>query len=277
LVDFSMSRKFREIGLDWEGSGYFGVPDPSPAPRSRPGSEIDPWDLWIAVFQRAKQGDFTHVPDLIPILMTSSDWLLVTTCSDLIGDAGPDVCFESILEGLRNTDDFLRATEYCQALYIRGKLSDVPTLAITYEKYKSRKDADIFPVWISDLLEIEDGPLPEPAHFEDVEDYREAVIDAYRNLVDELGSDQVFVFNGKRFGVSTVAKLTRQRIGQPVFRSIFRRKFEASTGIDCTRFYKREKVQPLAAAAIVEEFLESGEAAKYREGARYFFGHPIPG
>jgi hypothetical protein len=272
-----MSRKFKETGLDWEGSGYFGVPDPSPAPRSRPDGEIDPWDLWIAAFQRAKQGDFTHVPDLVPILMTSADWLLVTTCSDLIGDAGPEFCFEPILEGLRNTDDFLRATEYCQALYIRGKLSDVPTLAITYEKYKSRKDADILPVWISDLLEVEDGPLPEPEHFEDVEDYREAVMDAYRNLVDELGSDQVFVFNGKRLGVSTLASLTRERIGQPVFRSIFRRRFEASTGIDCTRFYKREKLQPLAAAAIVEEFLESGEAAKYREGARYFFGHPIPG
>ena len=41
--------------------------------------------------------------------------------------------------------------------------------------------------------------------------------------------------------------------------------------------YKKEGViQPLATAAILEEFLESPEAAKYEDGVRYFFGHRIP-
>jgi hypothetical protein len=56
----------------------------------------------------------------------------------------------------------------------------------------------------------------------------------------------------------------------------YRRRFEASTGIDCSGFYKDRNFQPLTAAAILEDFLESPEVARYEEGVRYFFGHRIP-
>ena len=46
---------------------------------------------------------------------------------------------------------------------------------------------------------------------------------------------------------------------------------------DWRGFYgKAGKLQPLSAAAIVEEFLESRESEKYEDGVRYFFGHRIP-
>ena len=51
---------------------------------------------------------------------------------------------------------------------------------------------------------------------------------------------------------------------------------EASTGIDCSGFYQEEKPQPLTAAAIIEDFLESSESQHYEKGVRYFFGHRIP-
>jgi hypothetical protein len=52
---------------------------------------------------------------------------------------------------------------------------------------------------------------------------------------------------------------------------------EANTGLDCRGFYDRDfMLRPLAAAAIVEDFVESGEANKYLPGVRYFFGHRIP-
>jgi hypothetical protein len=55
-----------------------------------------------------------------------------------------------------------------------------------------------------------------------------------------------------------------------------RRRFEASTGIDCHDFYVEQGFQPLSAARIAEDFLNGPQAAKYEEGCRYFFGHLIP-
>jgi hypothetical protein len=46
--------------------------------------------------------------------------------------------------------------------------------------------------------------------------------------------------------------------------------------VDGRAFFKDFKLQPLTAAAVVEEFLDSPEAAKYKDGFRYFFGHRIP-
>jgi hypothetical protein len=56
----------------------------------------------------------------------------------------------------------------------------------------------------------------------------------------------------------------------------WRRKFEASTGTNCMRFYGNGAIQPLEAAATVEDFLEGAEAGKYEDRVRYFFGHRIP-
>ena len=41
---------------------------------------------------------------------------------------------------------------------------------------------------IADLLEADEGLLSEPTHFEDAEYYREAVLEAYQRLTDDLGS-----------------------------------------------------------------------------------------
>lgn len=271
-----MKINFNLTGLDWEGLGYFGCPD-RPTGLELPADKItDPWSLWIIAFHRSKLGDFTYLSALTTSLKNSADWLLVTTCSDLLGDAGTEGCFESLLEGLREVRDFPRAREICRALYLRGKLSDVPMLVNVYENFSSIKEAEIIPVWIADLLEKEDGLISEPTHFEDEEDYCDAVMNSYWQLIDELGSDQVFVFNGVRFSVTTLGQHIIERVRQPFVRSTLRQKFEASTGINCTKFYRGGELQPLSTAAIVEKFLESPEAEKYEDGVRYFFGHRIP-
>ena len=263
---------FRLTGIDWEDRGYFGCPDRLP-----PGTDsFDPWNHWIIAFHMAKLGDFTYVPALRQVLLESEDWLLVTTCSDLLGDAGTDASLDSLIEAAREAPDFPRAREISRALYLRGRLSDVPTLVSVYEKFSDVRDADIIPVWIADLLEAEEGWLSEPTHFEDAEYYREAVLEAYQRLTDDLGSDHFYVFNGKLFGVTALAQHIRVRVRGPFLRSILRQKFEASTGIDCSSFYRRGEPKPLAAAAIVEAFIESAAASTYEDGTRYFFGHAIP-
>ena len=262
--------EFRLTGIDWEDRGYFGCPDSLP-----PGTD-DPWNHWIIAFHRAKLGDFTYVPVLRQVLLESEDWLLVTTCSDLLGDAGTDASLDLLFKAAQEAPDFPRAREIGRALYLRGRLSDVPALVSVYEKFSDVRDADIIPVWIADLLEAEEGWLSEPTHFEDVEYYREAVLEAYQRLADDFGSNQVYVFRGKLFGVTALAQHLRVRMRQPFPRSVLRQKFEASTGIDCSSFYRRGELKPLAAAAIVEDFLESAAVATYEDGVRYFFGHAIP-
>lgn len=51
--------------------------------------------------------------------------------------------------------------------------------------------------------------------------------------------------------------------------------FEASTGIDCSRFYENNRFQRLAAMAIFEDFLDSEAPKRFEVGTRYFFGHPL--
>jgi len=269
-----MKTKFNQTGIDWEAEGYFGCPDRLPSSEHLSGKEIDPWSLWLDAFHNAKLGNFAYIKALLPIHRDSEDWLLVTTCSDLIGNAGSEGCF-SLLGDPGEVHDFSRAMEMCRVLYLRGRLSDIPSLVAVYEEFSSRRDADIIPVWISDLLESEDFPIPEPETFEEVEDYGASILQAYQRLADQLGTDHVYVFQGQKFGVITLAKYILEHVRRPYVRYILRQRFEASTGKNCTKFYKRGELRPLAAAAIVEEFLESPEAEKYEEGIRYFFGHRI--
>jgi hypothetical protein len=52
--------------------------------------------------------------------------------------------------------------------------------------------------------------------------------------------------------------------------------FEANSGVPCREFYSPAmQFQPLAAAAIVEQFLDSDAPARYQPGVRYFFGNRI--
>jgi hypothetical protein len=106
--------------------------------------------------------------------------------------------------------------------------------------------------------------------------FRAAVMNHYSKLVDQFGSEDVIIFEGKRFGVRALAERALELVRLPYFRPYLRQKFEAATGIDCSGFYKDEQLQPLTAAAILEDFLASPEAAQYQEGVRYFFGHRIP-
>ena len=93
-------------------------------------------------------------------------------------------------------------------------------------------------------------------------------------------TDELCMVEGEPLELERLAKrlLGCIKAGEPAYRlEKGRMLFEAATGIDCRTFYDPNgTLKPLSAAAIVEEFLQSGEAAKYVPGQRYFFGHVIP-
>jgi hypothetical protein len=136
----------------------------------------------------------------------------------------------------------------------------------------------LVPDYLSRILERELGPISEEG-LSDL-DYRDLVIRTYEQRRHELGSPEAAVLNGRPFSVRSTAerlldKLTTDEVDE-LDVAEERILFEASTGIDCRAFFKDFTLQPLAAAAVVEDFIESDESERYEDGVRYFFGHRIP-
>jgi hypothetical protein len=266
--------------IDWESSGYFGCPEPPPGIEQAPVLPTNPYMLWLVALQRAKRGQFDLLPRLIELYEQESDYVLKCLCTFLLGDAGTAPCFQTIIQ--RVNQEFAETTNYeitldfCDALHSRGRLADVPLLLAAYESFSYLSEADIIPCYLSHLLEYPIGTLIDPVNFASPTAYREAVMDRYQQMKVELGGDQVFVFGGQRFGVVRFAQLFLDRMRHPHVQDFWRRKFEASTGINCSVFYQDGRFQPLSAAAVVEEFLESPSANRYEDGVRYFWGHRIP-
>jgi len=92
--------------------------------------------------------------------------------------------------------------------------------------------------------------------------------------------EQETLVEGKRLNIRGVAQrlLTRVRTGvHPDRIEVGRMLLEATTGLNCRAFFDDSgRLQNLTAAAIIEDFLDGGDADRYQPGVRYFFGHRIP-
>jgi hypothetical protein len=265
--------------IDRLGRGFFGVPDPPPGATFPINPKADPWLAWRVAVHEAKTGVFNNLPTLLTLYDPVGDPRFNFQVMILIGEAGPWRCFESIARELTspsNPIDYEVGLNFSYALAIRGLLADVPLLLAVYRRHAVVEDADIMPVRINGLLSSVAGTLSKPAKFENLQAYEDAVLSRQRELAEAFGSDQVLVLRGERFGVVRLAERLLELLRKPYFMPDLRRKFEAATGIDCTGFYKNGVLQPLAAAEIVEAFLESPYASTYEDGVRYFFGHRIP-
>lgn len=267
-----LQQDFAQSGIDWKGRGYFGCPPPPEVITVA----TDSFVIWEMTLARAKIGQFGHLPQLIDLYKASTQPVLLQVCAFLLGDAGPDACFQRIRQEIMVTDSLELVLDFCDAIAARGRLADVPLLLGAYEKFAALEDAEIIPCYLSALLEPELGALSDPNQVPSLAAYRALVMKRYAQLLDALGTEQVTVWMGEHFGVIPMAKKLLQLLQNPSFPSDARRKFEASTGVDCTPFYKAAQLQPLTAAAIVEKFLDSPAADHYEDGVRYFFSHRIP-
>ena len=152
----------------------------------------------------------------------------------------------------------------------------VPVLLDLYATNYKVDDAKFIPPRLSRLLEQDTGPIgvfPRHGPDEAIEAYRRLVMLRYQELVEALGSDDVPIYRGEQLNIATLAKHALKDLSSQKFDEELRHKFEAMTGIDCSSFYKEGKIQPLAAAVLLEEH---PAAAKLEPGCRYFFGHRIP-
>lgn len=207
----------------------------------------------------------------------------------ILGDTGSVDCFREIraeIEALRKRVSFDVATcdtvlRACRAFTAWGRLDVVPVLMDQYLTLRLNGTSEIavLPLLMADLLSDDEGTMiahEPPEHH--LEDYLNLVMNEYESVVARLGSDKVHVFRGELQSVRGLAERMRRLTTRYVSGELvaLRRRFEPATGVDCSEIFANDSFDPLAAAAIAEEFLDGDAAARFEDGVRYFFGHRIP-
>ena len=270
-----MVKRFQDVGIEWEEWGYANSPGPNFARSSR---DEAAWDVWVKILQEAKVGQFKGMRQLIDIYNNSEDPVLIGLCAMLLGDAGTPECFDFITGSLSSVEGNETAQEYVDILTARGRLSDVPLMVKTYERFADGDDPEFFAYDLAEILSSDLDFVDNPDEFDSPAEYTAAVLEKYHDVAAALGGDKYYAFRGALFNVIDVAHGVIHALREPddFIPSLWRRKFEASTGIDCSLFYKDRILQPLVATAIIEEFLDSPAAAHFKPGIRYFFGHRLP-
>jgi hypothetical protein len=266
-------------GLDFEGRGYFGCPE-SPSEGMLASPHRDAWVDWLQTFRAAStRGDFTGIAALASMQKAITDPVWRGAAGDLIGDSGPDSVLAKILAEAAseatpdgNLDD---ALHLCRELRAWGRLDTVPILLRVWEAFLASRDAVIIPIFISDLIEYDTGPLSDPSVFPSAGTYREAVMARYQDRATKFGTTQVFVLQGARFGVNRLAERIIWQVHEAQFPVSLRRSFEASTGIECTDFYENGVERAMPIKRKMEAFLDSPATELYEDGKRYFFGRPL--
>jgi hypothetical protein len=265
-------------------------------------ASADPWVMLAATLERAKRGDHEPIGRLERLVRSDNQNALVTNMAlELVGTAGTRDQLRLLEAIMLHGEDSL-AAEACGAASCAGTLSLVSSMLAAWTRTNNFRHRQTISLRLGLLLEEWDGPIttmepayesenaeeteeedPEKEIFATESQYEEIIKAAVAEVRSRCSSDDSPVILGKPFGVVSLAEymldLVKSDIDQPTLGSMFlylRHRFDASTGIDCSRFFDQRKFQPLAAAAILEEFLESSETEKYVEGVRYFFGHRIP-
>ncbi len=263
---------FEFDNIDWKDRGYWGCPIPD--------DDIvndDEWKTWALALKHAKLGYSGGIAPLVNIAWSTMDPVLEYISFNLIGDAGASDVFEPLIHLLRtepnrNIDMSICC---CMSLRARGRLEDVPVMLAVFADQFDYPDAATIPVCISNLLGSIVPPNPHEL-YPSIQEYVSAVERAYQDALNRWQSDQVLLYEGELLSVVFLARQILDKLHTQRFRFMLRRRFEAMTGIDCSDFYNDRLLQPLSAAAIVEDFLESGEAERFEPGVRYFFGNRLP-
>lgn len=256
------------INMNWEGGGYFSLINGDQ-------EHLEPAEQnWMSVLLSAANGDFSHtrlLPGALPNLVPSR---LAIAHSCLIGDAGSEEAF-SELKGLIPQADSLLLGEIAEAISLRGRPDDVNTLLDILEQDPADENLDNVPIYISNLLESEDGMLSEMDSFSTFADYRKGVetrLAAVAALWD--GDLPLHLYKGRPLNLRYVAELMLDQLHNPRFFDL-RHKFEALTGTDCSTWYAGGRLNSLRCAATLEAFLDQDLESRFEEGRRYFFANVI--
>ncbi|HYJ09066.1 MAG TPA: hypothetical protein VEX18_08650 [Polyangiaceae bacterium] len=270
-------------GLDWSGGGYHGAPKPSEKDVFPARVQDAPWKAFAIAIAKAKLGDFTYVSRLVDAFDENCDPLVQKQFKLVLADTAPHSVVDAIAAQLdTDAEDMFGELvfDFAEIVAFRGRLTDIPALLRAHEAKHHLRDAEIIPFYISDILETAPSVLATPGYLPSLSEHRTLVLARLDEVASELsahGGMQALAYRAEQFSVPWLAKVALTAVRSGRMDNDQRRRFEAATGIDCSSFYKKGRLQPLTAAATLEAFLhEEAEAPRFKPGVRYFWGHPIP-
>ncbi|MGH8502235.1 MAG: hypothetical protein ACREVE_07125 [Gammaproteobacteria bacterium] len=281
------------------GNGlHFASPPPADITDRRYLQSHDLDEVLACVLANLQKGrfDLANVPmRLVQLREVPGLWV---ACAALLGFSAPMRALRSFVDEFGGRLTGASRFYVCDAAMSSGAFWAVETILAAYPDMVAADfrrflghglswllEQEPGPAWDGpDLVEVPGDPLPPGEQPE-----TRLNLDAYMAMVREQARalrraealrDESVVAEGRVLVIKDVAQrlLDRLRRGERGDRiEKGRMLLEATTGLNCGAFFNKDyMLQPLAAAAIVEEFLDSGEAEKYEAGVRYFFGHRIP-
>lgn len=289
-----LERTFLVLGRGFQ----FSTDPPASLEDPRNLQSSDPWTVLGCVLARARHGDLEAV-SVLPDLMARNDEALVwNACVQLIGFAGRQPFVFDTAERFLSSPGDRGVQWYISEMMLNAcGLRAVEHLLNLHQASTERDARRHIEHCLSTLLEeeageVEAGPeeseVRDPAYPEPFDEYmtvldRDGYVEKVRavaaQVAERLASSDQPVTAGKPLDLQAlVLRLyERLRLGDPsTARMEWERMFfEASTGIDCSKFYEERSLQRLAAMAVLEEFLDSGGAVRFEIGTRYFFAHRI--
>lgn len=306
--------KFLEGTFFWQILGYeFAEPPPINLLSQSALNSDDPWLTIAAVLEHAKHGDHSQISRLNKYLSLEWGENILSVAIRIIGDAGTEKDLYELVGLLENHSCFIKSNA-AQAASMAGRLWLVPPMLEAWKKVDTQNEHNSIGRSISLLLESPGGVISaesgtydlsqdllgrlKQSEFSSVIESKfnlesnllikqpitqfERLVEARLNeLIVQFGENQA-IWQGKALSIRVLAEKMYSLVRDPTsgpLHGLFipmRSKFESSTGLNCAQCYRNGVLQPLVAASLLEEFLESDQSRLYEEGIRYFFGHRIP-
>ncbi len=260
------------------------------------GARTESGGLLLDIFERSKAGNFSSASmfpsifELSPSLDTAiSAFTLmpyVTPGSTLLQIANP------IRRSLENDSQMLEWL--CIALAKSGLLKPLELAAAIYQQGPSNFAESDLPYQLSIALEasVSDifyGPRMVPGTIDEFDpDRTQYEVTEYTQLVmsriDEIRKGypshaSVSFLHGQPINPAETAlkllnSMAKAHDNEDVV--VARDTIEAFTGFDLSDFYRKGQLDRIGAAAVLERLFDEVDLYRFKPGARYFFGRPIP-
>lgn len=256
--------------------GYFAFPL---LPHDQTLEDYGQWQICARHVEAAKHGRFDDLSTLLEVYADETSWVRRSVYVRLMGAAAPMDLIVRIHALLHSDIPYDCALGFMEALFYAGRLDTIPTVIEGWRLIHTEQDGVYIPPRLSLLLQPEmrsdlDCPGADASDAE-ADAFRDEMLERHAALRDEYG-ERAFVFRGRLLDLEWIIRCALADLATGTIDSQMRHKIEAMTGIDCSCFYHREALQPLAAAALLEDMLASLDLFPFVPGQRYFFGHPVP-
>lgn len=283
------------------GSGFhFTVPPPGDIHTARYLYSSDPDEVLASVLANFQRGNFAVSDVLLRLLQSDDSMFMWNAGCTLLGYGAPMHSVRAFVRWALAQDDDESTTFYASKIGAAagGLWSVEPTL----ERFRGMNDENervLICSCLSWLLESDSGAIERgPASFTPRSDesspfslsylqpddgvYLRYARDRMKYLHDQKNlRDDTVIAEGEVLNLAGIVRRLLERVSSQAA-SAGRighglRIFRAMTGVDCRDVYTRDgSLQPLTTAAVLEDWLDSGAAAHFQPGVRYFFGHRIP-